>query len=111
MDALRCVLGDFSALLEGPGGSELIASPLNFTTSSKANAELGIRVTLPAGINAAVQWLSAFDGIWAESSSVEDAADKGPEAQHSTASASTSTRFYQTPVQALRRAVHAAPKA
>ena len=50
-----------SVLLEGPGGPELVAGSLNFTTSSKANAELGVKCSLPAGSNAAATWLTAFE--------------------------------------------------
>ena len=64
-----------SVLLEAPGGPELVAGSLNFTTSSKANAELGVKISLPAGSNAAASWLSAFEAMWAESTSVEDAAE------------------------------------
>ena len=56
-----------SVLLEGPGGPELVAGSLNFTTSSKANAELGLKCSLPAGSNAAAAWLAAFEAVWAES--------------------------------------------
>ena len=64
-----------SVLLEGPGGPELVAGSLNFTTSSKANDELGVKCSLPAGSNAAATWLTAFEAVWAESTSVEDAAE------------------------------------
>ena len=36
-----------SILLEAPSGPELVAGSLNFTTSSKANSELGVRFSLP----------------------------------------------------------------
>ena len=69
-----------SILLEAPSGPELVAGSLNFTTSSKANAELGVKFSLPAGSNAAATWLSAFEAVWAESTSVEDAAERAPRA-------------------------------
>ena len=56
-----------SVLLEALGNPELVAGSLNFTTSSKANAELGVKISLPAGSNAAASWLSAFEAVWAES--------------------------------------------
>ena len=45
-----------SILFEGPGGPELVTGSVNFTTSSKANAELGLKVSLPAGSPAAQTW-------------------------------------------------------
>ena len=52
-----------SILLEAPSGPELVAGSLNFTTSSKANSELGVRFSLPAGSNAAATWLTAFEAV------------------------------------------------
>ena len=72
-----------SILLEAPSGPELVAGSLNFTTSSKANSELGVRFSLPAGSNAAATWLTAFEAVWAESTSVEDAAERAPRGQRS----------------------------
>ena len=72
-----------SVLFEGPGGPELVAGSLNFTTSSKANAELGLKCSLPAGSDAAAAWLTAFEAVWAESTSVEDAAERMPRGQRS----------------------------
>ena len=66
-----------------PRGPELVAGSLNFTTSSKANSELGVRFSLPAGSNAAATWLTAFEAVWAESTSVEDAAERAPRGQRS----------------------------
>ena len=80
-----------SVLLEGPGGPELVAGSLNFTTSSKANAELGVKRSLPAGSNAAATWLTAFKAMWAESTSVEDAAERMPRGQRSKPTASSSS--------------------
>ena len=60
-----------SIVLEAPSGPELVAGSLNFTTSSKANSELGVKFSLPAGSNAAATWLTAFEAVWAESTSVE----------------------------------------
>ena len=80
-----------SVLLEGPGGPELVAGSLNFTTSSKANAELGVKCSLPAGSNAAATWLTAFEAVWAESTSVEDAAERMPRGQRSKPTSSSSS--------------------
>ena len=64
--ALGCVASTAkSILLEAPSGPELVAGSLNFTTSSKANAELGVKISLPAGSNAAATWLTAFEAVWA----------------------------------------------
>ena len=72
-----------SILLEAPSGPELVAGSLNFTASSKANSELGVKFSLPAGSNAAATWLAAFEAVWAESTSVEDAAERAPRGQRS----------------------------
>ena len=56
-----------SILLETPGGPELVAGSLNFTTSSKANAELGVKLSLPAGSDAAAAWLTRVADAAAES--------------------------------------------
>ena len=74
-----------------PGGPELVAGrrSLNFTTSSKANAELGVKLSLPAGSNAAAAWLTAFEAVSAESTSVEDAADRPTRRQRSKPTSST----------------------
>ena len=81
-----------SVLLEGTGGPELVAGSLNFTTSSKANAELGVKISLPAGSNAAASWLSAFEAVWADSTSVEDAAERMPRGQRSKPTSSSSSQ-------------------
>ena len=77
-----------SILLEALSGPELVAGSLNFTTSSKANAE----ISLPAGSNAAATWLTAFEAVWAESTSVEDAAERAPRGQRSKPTSSSSTQ-------------------
>ena len=81
-----------SILLEAPSGPELVAGSLNFTTSSKANPELGVKISLPAGSNAAATWLTAFEAVWAESTSIEDAAERAPRGQRSKPTSSSSTQ-------------------
>ena len=48
--------------------------------------------SLPAGSNAAATWLTAFEAVWAESTSVEDAAERMPRGQRSKPTSSSSSQ-------------------
>ncbi len=65
------------------GSARLIAGSLNFTTSSKANQEVGLSVRLPAGSNAAGTWLDAFNTAWSAGQKLEEVADQAPAASSS----------------------------
>ena len=58
-------------------------SPLQVRLLGDVRVGLGVKFSLVAGSNAAATWLTAFEAVWAESTSVEDAAERAPRGQRS----------------------------
>ena len=54
------------------GRSDLILSSCNYTTSSRANCEAGVWVTAYRQDSVVEDWITAWDELWEQGSSIED---------------------------------------
>ena len=86
-----------------PDGAVVLIGSLNFTTSSKANAEAGLRLEVPKTHSVAQSYIEDFQRVSAEAFSLDEAVAKRPQLERASSSnvAGNATRAPNTAPQGI----------